>query len=47
LIERGEIAAHGAYFGVAKGELSVRHEASGSFVSMAADESARPSAPVK
>ena len=47
LIERGEIATHGAYFGVAKGELSVRDEASGSFVSMAAGESARPPAPVK
>jgi carbonic anhydrase len=47
LIERGEIATHGAYFGVAKGELSVRDEASGSFVSMGAGESARPPAPVK
>jgi carbonic anhydrase len=47
LIERGEIATHGAYFGVAKGELSVRDEASGSFVSMAAGQSALPPAPVK
>jgi carbonic anhydrase len=32
LIERGEVAIHGAYFGVAKGELSVRDEATGTFV---------------
>jgi carbonic anhydrase len=32
LIERGEVATHGAYFGVASGELSVRDEATGTFV---------------
>jgi carbonic anhydrase len=32
LIAAGEIAVHGAYFGVATGELSVRDEASGEFV---------------
>jgi carbonic anhydrase len=31
LIECGEIAIHGAYFGVATGELSVRDEATGEF----------------
>ncbi len=45
LIERGEIATHGAYFGVAKGELSVRDEASGAFVSLAAGNPTRPFAP--
>jgi carbonic anhydrase len=32
LIERGQVMIHGAYFGVATGELSVRDEATGSFV---------------
>ncbi len=32
LIERGEVAIHGAYFGVATGELSVRDPRSGAFV---------------
>jgi carbonic anhydrase len=41
-IEHGAIATHGAYFGVAKGELSVRDEASGAFVSMAAGEHVQP-----
>jgi len=31
LIERGDIAAHGAYFGVATGQLSLRDAASGEF----------------
>jgi carbonic anhydrase len=31
LIERGDVAIHGAYFGVATGELSVRDEATGAF----------------
>jgi carbonic anhydrase len=31
-IERGEVKTHGAYFGVAKGELSVLDEATGEFV---------------
>src|SRR5215469_15243857 len=41
LIERGQVATHGAYFGVATGELLVRDETSGEFVSAAADLSAR------
>jgi carbonic anhydrase len=32
LIERGQVAIHGAYFGVAAGELSVRDPATGTFV---------------
>ena len=32
LIERGTVALHGAYFGVATGELSVRDPASGAFL---------------
>jgi carbonic anhydrase len=36
LIERGEVAVHGAYFGVATGELLVR-DATGAFVPAAAD----------
>ncbi len=32
LIERGEVAIHGAYFGVAAGELSVRDPVTGAFV---------------
>jgi carbonic anhydrase len=35
LIERGEVAIHGAYFGVATGELSVRDEATGAFAPLA------------
>jgi carbonic anhydrase len=34
LIERGHVAVHGAYFGVATGELSVLDRASGEFVSV-------------
>jgi carbonic anhydrase len=41
LIERGGVAAHGAYFGVASGTLSVRDEATGAFQPVAAK---RPSA---
>jgi len=41
LIERGRVATHGAYFGVATGELLVRDETSGEFVPAAADLSAR------
>ena len=33
-IERGEVMTHGAYFGVAKGELSVLDEATGEFVAV-------------
>jgi carbonic anhydrase len=32
MIERGDIAAHGAYFGVATGQLSVLDRATGEFV---------------
>jgi len=31
LVERGEVQVHAAYFGVAKGELSVRNPATGNF----------------
>ncbi|MDR3420350.1 MAG: carbonic anhydrase [Xanthobacteraceae bacterium] len=41
MIERGEVATHGAYFGVATGQLSVRDEKTGMFVHVAAG---RPSA---
>jgi len=37
LIERGTVAIHGAYFGVATGELWIRDEASGAFVPAARD----------
>ncbi len=40
-IERGEVAIHGAYFGVATGELLVRDPASGEFLSVAAEDHAR------
>lgn len=36
LIEDGDVAIHGAYFGVATGELLVRDEASGAFVPVTA-----------
>jgi carbonic anhydrase len=32
LIASGQVAVHGAYFGVATGELSIREEATGEFV---------------
>jgi carbonic anhydrase len=41
LIERGSIAVHGAYFGVASGELLVFDRAAGTFVQVAAEEYAR------
>jgi carbonic anhydrase len=41
LIERGEVAVHGAYFGVANGRLSVRDQSTGQFVQIAADDYAR------
>jgi carbonic anhydrase len=41
LIERGAVATHGAYFGVATGELSVRDEKTGDFVQIAAGDHAR------
>jgi carbonic anhydrase len=45
LIERREIVTHGAYFGVATGRLSVRDEATGEFVQVAAADHARLFAP--
>jgi len=39
-VERGEIAIHGAYFGVATGELSVRDPATGAFAPVAASDQA-------
>ncbi len=41
LIERGRVTTHGAYFGVATGELLVREPTSGAFVPIAADDPAR------
>jgi carbonic anhydrase len=41
LIERGQVRVHGAYFGVATGQLSVRDSATQKFVQVAADEHAR------
>jgi len=41
LIERGEVAIHGAYFGVATGELLVRDPATGAFLPVAAEDHAR------
>jgi len=41
LIERGDVALHGAYFGVAKGELSVLDRESGEFRRVAAEQHAR------
>jgi hypothetical protein len=35
LIESGRVAPHGAYFGVAAGELSIRDETSGEFLPVA------------
>ena len=45
LIERGQVATHGAYFGVATGQLSVREDATGAFVQIAAGDHARLHAP--
>jgi carbonic anhydrase len=41
LIERGQVAVHGAYFGVATGQLSVRDPATGNFTQVAQDDYAR------
>jgi len=41
LIDRGDVAVHGAYFGVATGQLSVRDEKTGEFAPIAAEEHAR------
>jgi carbonic anhydrase len=46
LIERGQVAIHGAYFGVATGQLSVRDPATGAFVPVAADERERLAMPL-
>jgi carbonic anhydrase len=40
-VEREQVAIHGAYFGVASGQLSVRDETTGEFVPVAADQHAR------
>jgi carbonic anhydrase len=45
LIERSQVATHGAYFGVATGQLSVRDDATGAFVQIAAGDHARLFAP--
>jgi len=41
LVERGEVAVHGAYFGVATGGLLVRDPTSGEFLAVAAEQHAR------
>ena len=41
LIERGQVLVHGAYFGVATGQLSVRDPAAEKFVQIAADDYSR------
>src|ERR1041385_1602360 len=41
LVERGKLALHGAYFGVATGQLSVWNKAAAKFETVAADEHAR------
>jgi carbonic anhydrase len=41
LVEDGETAVHGAYFGVASGQLFVREEATGAFVQVAAADHAQ------
>jgi carbonic anhydrase len=41
LIERGQVAVHGAYFCVATGQLSVRDPATGNFTQVAQDDYAR------
>jgi len=41
LVERGEVSTHGAYFGVATGELAIRDDAKGGFTQVAADDYAR------
>ena len=41
LIERGQVVIHGAYFGVATGQLSVRNHTTGQFTQVAADDYTR------
>jgi carbonic anhydrase len=45
LIERRQVAIHGAYFGVATGELSVRDEATGKFLPVSGSDHAGSFAP--
>jgi carbonic anhydrase len=40
-VEEGRTTFHGAYFGVAAGELSVRDPATGLFIQVAADDYGR------
>jgi carbonic anhydrase len=40
-VERGDLELHGAYFGVATGQLSVRDPATGKFTQVAADDYGR------
>jgi carbonic anhydrase len=44
-VERGEVALHGAYFGVATGQLSVRDNATGEFAPVAVSDPAQLVAP--
>jgi carbonic anhydrase len=44
-VERGEVALHGAYFGVATGQLSVRDNATGEFAPVAVSDPAQLLAP--
>ncbi len=41
-IESGQVATHGAYFGVASGELSILDQASGMFTPVSASTTAKP-----
>jgi carbonic anhydrase len=41
LVERGKLALHGAYFGVASGRLSVHDKATGEFKQVASEEYGR------
>ena len=40
-VEPRKLALHGAYFGVANGQLSVRDPATGQFIQVAADDYGR------
>ena len=46
LIERGAVTLHGAYFGVATGELSVLDQATGEFRPVAQMITAKPKYPI-
>lgn len=41
MVERGQVVIHGAYFGVATGQLSVRNHTTGQFAQVAADDYTR------